>query len=69
MGGREKGNGRNLLNVGGRECYAVGEWRRDEGNGWIESYSDCGRYDVTDYQSITQSFNQSTFPPTVTGVT
>jgi len=41
MGWREKRNNRNLIKGGGRGSYAVGEWRRDERNGWIESYSDC----------------------------
>jgi hypothetical protein len=36
-------NTSNLVNGGGRACYAVGDWRQDEGNGWIENCSDCGR--------------------------
>jgi hypothetical protein len=42
--GKEKEtNTRSLGQGGGRACYTVGEWRRDEGNGWIENYSYCER--------------------------
>jgi hypothetical protein len=43
LGRRKKGNTSKLVKGRGKACYAVGERRQDEGNGWIKNYSDCER--------------------------